>query len=204
MNEEKHMNNNKTKHTLPVVCIGMSRGAVAPLIMMFQRIKPDTGMAFVVLHHVRSAPMHLDKILAAITSMPVAIATSGMPIEPNHVYVLPSGNEMIVSDGFFRTRARSKVGGWPNVVSVFLDSLSKSKHRGIAVILSGLDENGSAALRGFANTGGITIVQAPETAQTPAMPRAAIRTGKVNYVLAPEAIAGQLQRTARAFRRRRG
>ena len=196
------MNNGNQKHTLPVVCIGMSKGAVAPLIMMFEQLKTDTGMAFVVLHHVRSFPTHLDRILAGCTTMPVQNATSALEIRPNHVYVLPSGDEMIVADGCFRTRPRSKVAGWPNVVTVFLDSLAKSKHRGIAVILSGLDENGAAALRGFAERGGVTIAQSPESADTPAMPRAAIRTGKVNYVLAPEAIAGQLEKTARTFQRR--
>jgi chemotaxis response regulator CheB len=177
----------------------MSKGAVAPLIMMFTQLKTDTGMAFVVVHHVRSFPTHLEKILASCTSMPVETATSGLHIEPNHVYVLPSGDEMIVSDGAFRTRKRSKATGWPNVVTVFLDSLAKSKHRGIAVILSGLDENGSAALRAFANRGGVTIVQSPESSESPGMPRAAIKTGTVNYVLAPEAIAHQLEKTARTF-----
>jgi chemotaxis response regulator CheB len=195
------MNNGKGKRTFPVVCIGMSAGAIAPLIIMFRQLKTDTGMAFVVLHHRRSFPMNLDKILAGCTSMPVKMATSGLQIEPNHVYVLHSGEEMIVRDGTFNTRPRSKVTGWPNIVTVFLDSLSKSKHRGIAVILSGLDENGSAALRAFANTGGITIAQSPESAELPDMPRAAIKTGTVNYVLAPEAIAAQLERTGRSFRR---
>ncbi len=196
------MKNGKEKRTFPVVCIGMSAGAIAPLIIMFRQLKTDTGMAFVVLHHRRSFPMNLDKILAGCTPMPVKMATSGLKIEPNHVYVLHSGEEMIVRDGSFSTRARSKVHGWPNIVTVFLDSLSKSKHRGIAVILSGLDENGSAALRAFSDMGGITIVQSPESAELPDMPRAAIKTGTVNYVLAPEAIAGQLEKTARRFGRR--
>jgi two-component system, chemotaxis family, protein-glutamate methylesterase/glutaminase len=194
------MNNHTEKCTFPLVCIGLSKGAVEPLIMMFTKLRTDTGMAFVVLHHVRSFPTHLDRILAACTSMPVEMATSGMKIQPNHVYVLPSGDEMIVTDGIFRTRPRSKVVGWPNVVTVFLDSLAKSEHDGIAVILSGLDEDGAAALRGFANRGGITIVQTPESAETPDMPRAAIKTGKVNFVLDPVAIAGQLEKTARSFR----
>jgi chemotaxis response regulator CheB len=204
--EEKQMpnNNGKGKRTFPVVCIGMSAGAIAPLIIMFRQMKTNTGMAFVILHHRRSFPTDLDKILAKCTSMPVKMAKSGSKIEPNHVYVLHSGEEMIVRDGFFATRPRSKVTGWPNIVTVFLDSLSKSRHRGIAVILSGLDENGSAALRAFADTGGITIVQSPESAELPDMPRAAIKTGQVNYVLAPEAIAAQLAKTARTFGRRRG
>lgn len=195
-------NDGKTRRTFPVVCIGMSVGAIAPLILMFRQMKTDTGMAFVVLHHRRSFPTNLDKILTGCTSMPVEMARSGLKIEPNHVYVLQSGDEMIVADGSFTTRPRSKVSGWPNIVTVFLDSLSKSKHRGIAVILSGLDENGAAALRAFANTGGITIAQSPESAETPDMPRAAIKTGKVKYVLAPEAIAARLEKTAKSFRRR--
>ena len=197
------MKTGKKQHTFPVVCIGMSTGALAPLIIMFRQLRNDTGMAFVVLHHVRSFPTNLASILSRCTSMPVEMATSGLKMEPNHVYVLPSGQEMIAADGHFNMRARSKVVGWPNIVTVFLDSLSKSKHRGIAVILSGLDENGAAALKAFANTGGITIVQSPESAQTPGMPLAAIKTGKVNYVLEPEAIAAQLQKTAKVFERPR-
>lgn len=196
------MNNGSQKNTTPVVCIGCSSGSTVPLILMFNQLKADTGMAFVILHHVRSFPTRLDRILRGCTSMPVEMAASGSEIQPNHVYVLPSGDEMIVSDGSFRTRPRSKASGWPNIVTVFLDSLSKSKHAGIAVILSGLDENGAAALRAFANRGGITIVQSPQSAEWPDMPRAAIKSGKVNYVLAPEAIAGQLEKSARTLRRR--
>ena len=195
------MKNGKEKHTFPVVCIGTSAGALAPLIIMFRQLRTDTGMAFVVLHHIRSLRSHLDKILAGCTSMPVEMATPGLHMQPNHIYVLTPGEEMIVADGSFSTRPRSKVTGWPNVVTVFLDSLSKSKHSGIAVILSGLDENGSAALRAFADMGGIIIAQSPESAEMPGMPRAAIDTGRVNYVLAPEAIAGRLEKTAKAFQR---
>lgn len=139
-----------------------------------------TARHHVSLHHRRSFPTNLDRILGGCTSMPVELATSGLKIQPNHVYVLPSGEEMIVADGHFNTRQRSKMTGWPNVVTVFLDSLAKSKHRRIAVILSGLDENGAAALKAFAHLGGITIAQLPETAEIPAMPPAAIKTGRVN------------------------
>lgn len=68
------------------------------------------------------------------------------------------------------------------------------------MVLSGLDENGSAALEAFKSRGGVIIAQAPETAECPEMPQAAIRTGVVDYVLLPEAIAAQLEKTAEDLR----
>ncbi|HEX7958888.1 MAG TPA: chemotaxis protein CheB [Terriglobales bacterium] len=99
----------------------------------------------------------------------------------------------------FRCDPRSKVWGWTNVGSVFLESLAKSRHAGVAVILSGLDKNGAAALESFKRKGGITIVQEPKSARNPEMPEAAISTGYVDYVLPPVQIATQLESTARGF-----
>lgn len=71
------------------------------------------------------------------------------------------------------------------------------------MILSGIDEDGAAALRNCSAKGGITIVQAPSLAEQPGMPRAAIGTGCADYVLAPEAIAAKLEQIADRFRRPR-
>jgi chemotaxis response regulator CheB len=181
----------------PVVCVGMSAGAVEPLQTLFRTLKPDTGMAFVVIHHLREAhPTLLPLILSRCTSMPVQLARVGTPLAPNHVYILPSGKEIALTDGSFALRRRPKVLGWSNVVSVFLESLTESNHPGIAVILSGMDEDGANALKAFKLHGGITIVQAPSTAESPGMPMAAIRSGAVDYVSSPEAISGQLEQIA--------
>lgn len=190
----------KRELTFPVVCIGMSAGAVKPLKELFESISPKTGMAFVVVHHLHKIPTLLPEILAKRTEMPVRLDAAGMDLEPNHVYILPSGQELAVTNGHFRLGLRTKVTGWTNVFTLLLDSLSKSCHQGIAVVLSGLDEDGAAALEKFNATGGITIVQAPKSAERPDMPEAAIHTGLVDYVLAPNAIAAELERIAMAFR----
>jgi len=70
----------------------------------------------------------------------------------------------------------------------------QSRHPGIAVVLSGLDEDGAAALRTFEQRSGVAIVQEPQSAVRPEMPLPAIHTGCVDYVLAPGAIAGQLEK----------
>lgn len=117
--------------------------------------------------------------------MPVEVAASGLAAKPDHVYILPAGQEMRLADGYFLLRPRSKVYGFTNVITIFRNSLSHRRHPGIAVILSGLDADGPAALGEFGEQGGIAIVQAPESATHPQMPMSAIHTGRVDYILEP-------------------
>ena len=110
--------------------------------------------------------------------------------------------ELTILDGFFRVRPRSKLTGFLNVFTIFLTSLSTSKHPGIAVILSGLGSDGAAAVKVFHEKGGITIVQRPESAQRPDMPLAALETGYVDHILSPELIAEELETIAKTYRYR--
>lgn len=181
----------------PVVCIGMSAGGITPVKVLFRALSPQTGMAFVLIHHLHISETHLPKLLSSWTKMPVRLARPRMMINANHVYVLPAGKEMTLTDGLFSIVPRSKTQGWSNVVTVFLNSLAKSRHLGIAVILSGLDADGAEALKAFQKHGGITIVQDPKTAEREEMPQAAITTGFVDYVLKPGTIAEELQKIAR-------
>jgi len=169
---------------------------------IFERLGPSTGMAFVVIHHVRGMPTLLPEILDAYTSMPVELAAADRILLPNHVYAVPSRQEMTLEDGFFLLRRRQKVRGGSSTFGVFLDSLSRTRHQGVAVVLSGQDENGTGALKTFKGTGGITIAQAPETAEEPEMPTAAIQTQCVDHVLAREAIASRLKMIAQNALRR--
>lgn len=186
--------------SFPVVCIGMSSGSLTPLRSLFQQLSPGTGMAFVVIHHLRNVPACLPQILSQCTKMPVQLASGGLLLQPNHVYVLPSGTEIGLADGHFSIRPTSKFVGFSNVFTICLESLAKSRHQGIAVILSGLDSDGAAALAAFKRHGGITIVQDPSTAEIPAMPNAAIETGCVDYALAPAAIASHLEKLADEYK----
>ena len=178
----------------------MSAGGIEPLQKLFQSLSPTTGMAFVVIHHLRSQPpTHLHQLLTQWTSMLVHVVQQDARMKPNEVYIIPSGREMRLTDGALELKPRSKIHGWTNVVSLFIDSLRRSQHCGIAVILSGMDENGSEALRAFRDHGGITIAQQPETATQRGMPDAAIRSGAVDYILPPDDIAAQLEKIASTF-----
>lgn len=186
--------------TVPVVCIGLSAGGVVPVTQLVRGLDSHTGMAFVVIHHLRRQhPTALVEILSHCTRMPVQLASDHLLIQPDHVYVLPSGDEIQLTDSTFTLQPRTKITGWPNLISLFIESLSQSRHPGIAVILSGMDANGARALSDLKNHHGIIIAQSPTTAAVPEMPRAAINTGLVDYVLEPSEMGSRLSALASLY-----
>lgn len=183
------------------MCIGMSVGGLEPLKTLFRMLTVDTGMAFVVLHHLRQRPTRIPEILRSCTSMPIMSANETLPVRPNHVYVLRSGMEMKLTDGELEVKAARKPQGWSDVITTFLLSVAVSRHPGIAVILSGLDEDGAAALEAFKHHGGTTIVQDLATAERPEMPHSAIRTGAVDHIAPPEGIVRLLETIAASYKK---
>ena len=129
--------------------------------------------------------------------MPVELITPGLRIKPNHVFIIPSNCDLHVLDGAFSLQSRSKLSGWPNVITVFLRSLAQHwSGTIIAVIVSGLDADGAAALKEIKNVGGITIAQTPDDAEWSDMPESAIKTHYVDYVLSVVAIAHKISQIA--------
>lgn len=186
----------------PIVCIGTSSGALPPLEEILREMGTNTGAAFLVIHHLRRIPSLLPDIIPRWTSMPVDQASAHARVQPNHVYIIPSGQDIAMTDGHFSLRPNSKNRGWPTVMTLFLNSLLQSHHPGIAVVLSGGDSNGTGALKNFKRSGGITIVQDPGSAERPEMPRAAIESGCADYVLRPGEIAAQIQESVNSRERR--
>ena len=108
-----------------------------------------------------------------------------MDIEPNHLFIIPEKRELQVLDGEFRlSRYQS------HLITVFLRSLTQNwDGKLIAVIVSGYDGDGAAALCGIKGVGGISIVQKLDTTAHPAMLESAITSGGIDFILSPEDIA---------------
>jgi chemotaxis response regulator CheB len=125
--------------------------------------------------------------------MPVELITEKLDIEPNHVFIIPSKRDLHMLDGEFRLKPISKPHGWPDVITVFMHSMSEHwDGKLIAVIVSGYDGDGADALKNIKDAGGITIAQKPETAKQPDMPESAIASGYTDFILSPEDIAKKI------------
>ena len=183
----------------PIVCVGGSAGGLDAYIRLLQNLPADMGVAIVIVNHITSMPTHLHEVLPRFTTMPVDLITDSLLIEPNHVFIIPENRDLHVSQGQFRLKPISKPRGWPDVITVFLRSLTKCwDGKLIAVIVSGYDGDGAAALCGIKDVGGITIAQRLDTAKQPDMPESAIASGCIDFVLSPKDIAREIVRIARA------
>jgi two-component system, chemotaxis family, protein-glutamate methylesterase/glutaminase len=180
---------------LPIVCVGGSAGGLDAYTRLLNNLPPDLGAAIVIVNHLRTVSTLLHEILPRHTQMPVELITEGLDIQVNRVFVIPPQRDLHVLDGEFRLAPISKPRGWPDVITVFLRSLTTHWHGClIAVVVSGYDGDGAAALCGIREVGGTTIAQLPASAGQPDMPNSAIASGCVDFILPPEQIAAQIIR----------
>ena len=159
----------------PIVCVGGSAGGLDAYIRLLQNLPADMGVAIVIVNHITLFPTRLHEVLPRFTSMPVELITENLVIEPNHVFIIPSNCDLHVDGEVSQLKPISKPRGWPDVITVFLKSLTECwDGKLIAVIVSGYDGDGAAALCGIKEVGGITIAQKLDTASQPDMPESAI------------------------------
>jgi two-component system chemotaxis response regulator CheB len=182
----------------PVVCVGGAEGDIEAYTGLIRCLASDMGVAVVIVNHLKDMATRLQEVLPVHTKMPVELITEKLLIRPNCVFIIPERRDLYVLEGEFRLKPTSKPTGWPDVITIFLRSLTENwDGQLIAVILSGYDGDGSAALCGIKQAGGITIAQKVETAARPDMPLSAIASGCIDFILAPEDIAKEVVRIAR-------
>ncbi|MCX7179911.1 MAG: chemotaxis protein CheB [Proteobacteria bacterium] len=172
-----------------MVCLGASAGGLAALEKFFRHCPGDSGASFVVIQHL--SPNHkseMDKLLARHTGMPVTTAADAMPIEANHLYLIPPGVVMQVSLGCLHLTPR-RPQGLSLPIDIFFTSLAGSYGRyAVGIILSGAGTDGTCGALAINAAGGCVMVQEPASAAFDGMPRSAIATGIVDAILPAEAL----------------
>lgn len=189
----------KRDQGFPLVCVGGSAGGLDAYKRLLQNLPTDLGVAVVIVNHLRTTATLLHEILPHYTQMPVKLITERLHIKPNCVFIIPAQRDLHIHNGEFRLKPISKPRGWPDVITAFLRSLAQHWHgKLIAVIVSGFDGDGAAALCEIREVGGVTIAQKLDTAGEPDMPASAIASGCVDYILSPENIPGMIREIALA------
>jgi two-component system chemotaxis response regulator CheB len=187
-----------TARSFPVVCIGGSAGGLDAYTRLLPHLPGNLGVAIVIVNHLRTVATQLHEILPRHTEMPVELITEGLVLQPNHVFIIPAQRDLHILKGEFQLKPMSKPRGWPDVITIFLRSLTEHwSGKLIAVIVSGYDGDGAAALCAIRDVGGITFAQTPETAKQADMPKSAITSGCIDFILSPEEIGLEITRIAR-------
>jgi two-component system, chemotaxis family, CheB/CheR fusion protein len=171
--------------SFPVVGLGASAGGLDAFRRLLAALPANTGMAFVLIQHLdpTHASMMVD-LLAGHTPMKVQQAADGMPLEREHVYLIPPGAYLSIRGGALRLSEPRERHGARLPFDFFLRSLAEELgERAICVILSGTGGDGSLGLKTVKEKGGLVIAQDPDEAEYDGMPRTAIMTGAVDLVL---------------------
>lgn len=178
--------------SFPIVGVGASAGGLEAFMELLKALRPQLGMAFVLIPHLD--PHHesaLTELLSRATKMPVLQVEHGQRVTPDHVYVIPPGQEMTIRQGILQLAARQKQR--PMSIDTFLRSLAEDRrNNAIGVILSGTATDGTLGLAAIKGEGGITFAQDPKTAKYDGMPSSAIASGVVDFILKPAMIAKEL------------
>jgi two-component system chemotaxis response regulator CheB len=176
-----------------VVVVGASAGGLECLVRIAGDLSPDLpASVFVVLHVSPGGPSALPAILSRSGRLPAEHARDGEAIEPGRIYVAPPDHHLLLEPGVMRLVQ----GPRENRVRPAIDVLFRSAAavygpRVIGVVMSGYLDDGATGLLAIKRQGGIAVVQDPDDAQAPAMPRAALALVEADHVV-PLSEAGAL------------
>ena len=183
-----------TDNGLYVVGIGASAGGLEALRPFVANLPAEANMAYVVVQHL--SPQYrsmMAQLLGRETRLTMAEIEDGQKIEPNTIYITPPNKDVRIRNSTLWLREPSSPIGPKPSVDVFLVSLSEDKgQNAMGVILSGTGTDGAHGIRAIKAAGGFTIAQDPETAKYDGMPRAAIETGCIDLLLAPDRMGPEL------------
>ena len=185
-----------TAASFPVVGIGASAGGLAAFEAFFSGMPTDTNpnMAFVLVQHL--APNHksmLTDLIRRFTRMQVFEVEDGMQIQPNCAYIIPPNRDMAFINGTLQLLSPVEPRGQRLPIDFFFRSLAlDQRERAIGIVLSGTGSDGTLGARAIKAEGGMLMAQDPDSAEFDGMPRSAIATGLVDYVLPPAEMPVQL------------
>ena len=179
-----------------MVAVGASAGGVEAFRRLLKTLRPDTGMAFVLIQHLDpSQPSRLTQSLSTATEMPVVEIGEGTRLAPNSVFVVPPAMDVSLQHATFHTAAVPDARSRRLSIDLLFATLAAEFGRQtIGVILSGSGADGVEGLRAIQSAGGITFAQDGASARVASMPSSAVAAGVVDHALPPEAIAEELAR----------
>jgi two-component system CheB/CheR fusion protein len=181
-------------YDVPIAGIGTSAGGLEALEAFFTNMPSDSGMAFVLVQHLD--PTHksiLTDLVKPYTKMRVRQVEADMRVEPNHVYIIPPNCDMALAHGTLQLIEPTVPRGLRLPIDFFFRSLAEEQHgQAICIVLSGTGSDGTLGLKAVKEHGGMVMVQDPQTAKYDGMPRSAIATGLVDFVLPTVEMGKQL------------
>ncbi len=176
------------------ICLGSSAGGLEALKSFFKAMPNNSGFTFIIVQHLPSNyKSFMNELLAQHTDMNINIIKDGMNAMPNQIYLIPSNRNLTIFHGkFFLVEYNNEI----NInlpIDVFMQSLAKDKgNQSIGIVLSGSGRDGTLGVKSIKEVGGLVLAQSLSSSEFSEMPRSAISTGIIDYILPPEEMPNKI------------
>lgn len=161
---------------LGMIAVGASWGGLKALRAIAHGFPAHFPVPVTFVQHRAKDSHELRDLLQDCTSLVVCEVEDKQPIMGGYVYVAPPDYHLLVDGDEFSLTVDAPVRFSRPSIDVFFESVAERFTRSAAgVILTGANEDGAMGLQRIAAEGGRAIVQDPRTAESPIMPRAALR-----------------------------
>jgi two-component system chemotaxis response regulator CheB len=186
-----------------IVVIGASYGGLSALQMLLPDLSPEFPLPVVIAQHrKKDGDDGLCEYLRKRSRLPLIEPDDKEKVEPGHVYLAPRDYHLLIEKSIFALSTESPVAHARPSIDVLFESAADVYHdRVIGVILTGANRDGARGLAKIKAFGGLTLVQDPKSAESPAMPEAAISMSAVDYILPLPKIADFLNARCQPIQR---
>ncbi|MGR9051821.1 MAG: chemotaxis protein CheB [Gammaproteobacteria bacterium] len=178
-----------------IVGIGASAGGLEAIEQFIKNMTDPSGLAFVIVQHLSPEYKSLMvELLSKYTAMPVLRIEDGMMTEKDSVYLIPPRKNLKLFHGRLLLIDQERSEGQINLpIDIFFRSLAEDQgEKAIGIVLSGTGSDGTRGIRAIKENGGMAMAQSEESAKFDSMPKNAIDTGLIDFVLPPDAMPRQL------------
>lgn len=169
------------------IVMGASAGGTAAVSLVAGGLPQDFAMPIIVVQHLY--PNSTFDISGAFTKYrpfdTVKEAEDKEVAKPGMMYIAPPGYHLLMErGGWFSLSVETPENfSRPSIDVLFTTAADAYGDKLIAVILTGASTDGVAGLKAVQENGGLTIIQDPETAEVPFLPRAAVKSIEADFVL---------------------
>jgi len=183
-----------------IVVVGASAGGLNSIIELMAQLTEEIDAAiFVVLHitHLTKGDALIQR-LQANTAFTCKMADNGEVIQSRHLYLavpdkhlLLKADRMILGDGPTENRWR------PSIDALFRSAAAAFNSRVIGIVLTGLMQDGTSGMAAIKRSGGTIVVQDPNEAEYPDMPRSVLDNMDVDYCVSLQQMGDILREKTR-------
>ncbi len=178
-----------------IIAVGASAGGLEALKSFFKKIPADDNNSYVVIQHLSpDYKSMMGELLKKNTNLPIVQIADQMEVKPGHVYLIPPASNLTLEDNLLRLQDKPQNQQLNLPIDLFFESLAEQREeRAIGVILSGTGSDGTRGARAIKENNGMIMVQEPSEAKFDGMPKSAINTGLVDYILSVNEMGPELK-----------